>query len=620
MNLTVDKIILKHSDGVNKEPLPAELVPGELVINNVTGFMYQKTNNGDGDVISSTEFQNFYNVSPHADFTVPATANEADVINIDIQNYNASSIYGVNITGGSIDTSTNPFVWILPSVIDTKMHGISITSQELGKLPSKPTPYKYITVSNVDGIVDDAVILNTSNIAPAMFDTLTDASVVASTIIVSADDCVVETVNFEQEAEDADWSAHQTSVQVSHINLLNGEVDDLSEISVISDVDLSTGDTIFVKQEDMVKEVSIGSVEDVGVTYPIKQITTGTNFSLFLDIFGDIHLNGIFNGNVEAIANVKKISSGESHALAIKEDDSLWVIGKNNYSQLGTGDTTDSSIWIDTGFFVKDAVCSESSTHIILLNGDVYGCGRNSGGEIGNGNTDGQTTFVDSGAKNGVKLISSSYGTAAFLIKEDDGLYGSGYSNSGLLGTGISGSNTRFNTTGHTAKNAFMGYNHSFLQKEDNSIFACGSNDYGQFLTGSTTNSSSFIDTGLIGINVIPGADCSHIVKTDNTIWAGGRNLNKQLGFNDTTDRTIPEQTNMLGSDLPTVTGDGNSTFIIDPSQRAHSVGENDAGNHLGTTLGDKGYFTLTTLSQKQSRTIGDFTPPLTDNISYQEF
>ena len=57
------------------------------------------------------------------------------------------------------------------------------------------------------------------------------------------------------------------------------------------------------------------------------------------------------------------VSGGGSHSLYIKSDGSLWVMGQNNYGQLGDGTYTDrnSSVQIESGVVSSVAAGSEHS-------------------------------------------------------------------------------------------------------------------------------------------------------------------------------------------------------------------------------------------------------------------
>ncbi len=619
MELVVDKILLKHSNGIDKEPLPAELDFGELAVNSHNGVMYQKVNNGAGDIISSTKFLNIFNVSPQPTYNVPLTANEGDIVDITINNYNASNSYGVRVTGGSINTASNPFKWTLPAVTDTLTHGITITSQEEGKLESPMNPYKYITVSNVEGITDDAVILNSLNIDTPLFDTLTDVSISQGILIVNGVNVLAETINFEQEVEDADWSSYMTSIQVKHLNMLVGEVTDLNSIAIVDNIPMSIGDNVYVKQEGMIKEVSVGTIEDIAVSHPIKQIAVGgDNWSIFLLEDGTLRFNGeSFDAAVEGISDVKYIATGNNHAMAIKEDNSLWVIGENTMGQLGLGDTTNRAVWINSGLFVKSIACVLTSSMIILLDGTIMSTGAGASGRLSLGNSTDVNIWTDT-----TSIGESVYGhtDCFYLIKDDNSLWGVGENNRGQLGVGNTIDRSRFTATGHNAVDVFPGTGYVLIKKDDNSIFSSGYNNQGQLLLGNSSNSIyELTDTSLKGKQVYCSAETTHIVKLDNTIWTCGANNYNQCGLGHNTDLAdIVTQTAFIGGDYK-ITNHDDHIFIIDPDQRAFATGRNHYGslNILQTTVN---IFTLTQLSKQQSRIIGDFTPPLTDNVSFEEY
>ncbi len=618
MILNVDKILLKHSNGIDKEPIVGELSDGEVVINNVSGVMYQKLQTESGEIVASTKFQNHFNVSPQAVFSIPLTANEGDVVEITIDNYISTTLYGVNITGGSIDTSSNPFRWTLPAVSDTVSHGISISTQEENKLASTPTPYQYITVSNISGIVDDAIILNSLNIDTPLFDTLTNTSIIQGALIVDGENIDLETINFEQEVEDADWSSYATSLQVKHVDMLFGVVDNLNAIKILPDIDISVDDNVYVKQEDTVKEVSVGAIENVLVNYKIKQACISSKCSVFLEENGQLHLNGYFLGSVEGITNVKKIDCGDEHMIAMKEDNSVWVIGENEYGQLGTGDTTDVGTWRFTGYYAKDIAANESNSYIVDMNGDTLSVGRNYYGELGVGNNTQSLVWLNTNiiAK---KIIASD--KSVCIIKEDGSVWSCGYNISGQLALGDSTNRNIFTSTGHFAIDAYMGYRNLFIKKDDDYIWAVGVNAQGQLLFGNTSSAYSFKNTNLKGKQIFTSGETTHIVKLDNAIWVCGKNDYGQCGLGHTNDLLdVVTQTAFIGGNFPITHSDAvDNNIIIDSEQRVLGSGRNTTGQ-LGTTSGSKHLLTVSELSKISSKIIGEFTPSLTDNISFEEY
>ena len=117
-----------------------------------------------------------------------------------------------------------------------------------------------------------------------------------------------------------------------------------------------------------------------------------------------------------------------SDNLFIKNKDGyIYGIGKNNYGQLGLGDTTDrttfTKIDIDN---VKNIYYNGEHSFIIKNDGTLWGCGYNSYGQLGLGDTDKRTTFTKVTANvDNIKDIFT-LGHGSYILKEDFKLYSCG--------------------------------------------------------------------------------------------------------------------------------------------------------------------------------------------------
>ncbi|HEX3018909.1 MAG TPA: immunoglobulin domain-containing protein [Chitinispirillaceae bacterium] len=84
--------------------------------------------------------------------------------------------------------------------------------------------------------------------------------------------------------------------------------------------------------------------------------------------------------------NVKNISAGGNHSLALKSDGTAWAWGNNNYGQLGNG--TLNMFMLPVRIDIANVqVIAAGSNHSLLLktDGTVWACGHNGSGQLGNG-------------------------------------------------------------------------------------------------------------------------------------------------------------------------------------------------------------------------------------------
>ncbi|NNV04684.1 hypothetical protein ETC00_18980, partial [Brevibacillus sp. MCWH] len=83
------------------------------------------------------------------------------------------------------------------------------------------------------------------------------------------------------------------------------------------------------------------------------------------------------------MSNVKDIRCGGHHTFFILNDGSVRGCGRNDYGQLGIGNTTDQTSIVNIPISnVKDIVCGWNHTFFVLNDGTARGCGRNMEGQL----------------------------------------------------------------------------------------------------------------------------------------------------------------------------------------------------------------------------------------------
>ena len=83
----------------------------------------------------------------------------------------------------------------------------------------------------------------------------------------------------------------------------------------------------------------------------------------------------------------QKVSMGSHHALAIKNDGSLWSWGANFYGQLGDGTSVSKSSPVQIGFSQDWSVISAGAGHSMAIKNDgtLWAWGFNKYGQLGDG-------------------------------------------------------------------------------------------------------------------------------------------------------------------------------------------------------------------------------------------
>ena len=116
--------------------------------------------------------------------------------------------------------------------------------------------------------------------------------------------------------------------------------------------------------------------------------------------------------------------SSSEYSLILKNDGTLWGSGQNAYGQLGLGDATDRKIFTQVTTNVDDVksiYCGRNHTFMLKNDGTLWGCGRNDYGQLGLGDTNYRNIFTQV-TTNGddVKALPNQYEKIPTIIKVYD--------------------------------------------------------------------------------------------------------------------------------------------------------------------------------------------------------
>jgi len=304
--------------------------------------------------------------------------------------------------------------------------------------------------------------------------------------------------------------------------------------------------------------------------------------------------NRSFPAQVDDLMNVKDLSAGGHHSIALKTDGTVWTWGTNENGQLGIGTATpiSSNRPVKVTSLSGITAVSAGVTQVMALKSDgtVWTWGWNANGELGIGFNDfapHPTPTQVPGLTNVVRVIAGD--GISYAIKADGTVFGWGFAVVGKLGDGQA-----FNT--YTSpielpllKNmvtAGSGPGATVAIKQDQTVWSFGINGSGRLGRGIIDNSIYPVPTqipDLLGKAVASGILHSIVALPDGTVRVFGGNDSGQLGLgpNDTLPHHSPTFVPGIGGVFAVAAG-SNSTFVVIGDPNTGGTIQGWGGNEFG--------------------------------------
>lgn len=253
---------------------------------------------------------------------------------------------------------------------------------------------------------------------------------------------------------------------------------------------------------------------------------------------------------------IKSIAAADDYLLLLKDDDTVWGVGRNHTGLLFIDDFfTPIPVKIDGLNDIEQIRIGVNCNFALRKDGTLLAWGENGEGQLGNGTfispqTNIAPVFQTSTSSSIPSSDSSiSAGVAHSLAVDSDGtVWAWGNNETGQLGldsTEIPRQATPVKVAGLSdVISVSAGGQHSLALKKDGTVWAWGDNEYGQLGRADLLSSSSgVLVQGLTNIIAISAnIDFNLALKADGTVWSWGANRYGQLGNGTNKLSTTPVQ------------------------------------------------------------------------------
>ncbi|NOK22277.1 Ig-like domain-containing protein [Corallococcus carmarthensis] len=248
------------------------------------------------------------------------------------------------------------------------------------------------------------------------------------------------------------------------------------------------------------------------------------------------------------LTSVRAVEAGNYHSVALKQDGTVWTWGFNDRGQLGDGTTTTRLRPVQVRSLTDVVAVSAGSNVTLALkqDGTVWAWGYNGTGELGDGTNTNRLLPVQVLGLTGVTAISDKQQTA-IALKQDGTLWVWGWTYQGQHGNGTDiprSVTVPVQVPGLSGVIAFSVSGHVLALKQDGTLWAFGANYWGGIGDGTLMDRNTPVQVqGLTqGSAIASGENFTVALKSDGTSWSWGNNSTGQLGDGTTMNRPTPVQ------------------------------------------------------------------------------
>jgi len=331
----------------------------------------------------------------------------------------------------------------------------------------------------------------------------------------------------------------------------NNEYKRLSTLTTtVSDSSIASITPITSKNQIISQQTSLSLIDSTGSIFVI-----GTNFYGASNVTLTNEYNKVTKSLGSTVIQVTNTSRGN---LVLLQNGDVWGFGYNQYGELGTTVSADTSSPVGSGAGVKltfgtDTIkfiaSNEYHSLFITSTGLVYSCGLNNYGQLGQGNINNLTTST---LISGLSSISACYcGLYSSYFLNNTGIfYACGYNFNTELGTNFVTATvdlyylTPVQLTG-ICSNVATGDNHS-LTIVGGTVYSAGLNNYGQLGLGNTNVYSGYQTlTNSTFTKIFAGENRSAGITSSDSLYIWGKNIGTTPVLTDINVTTVYQMTDI---------------------------------------------------------------------------
>lgn len=238
------------------------------------------------------------------------------------------------------------------------------------------------------------------------------------------------------------------------------------------------------------------------------------------------NLNSAVPVPVQGLDQVRAVSVGQEHSVAVRDDGSVWTWGLNDVNQLGNSSLTQTAVPVMVPGIsgIIDVAAGDYHTIALANDGTVWGWGNNSSGQVGTGNKAPVPAPVQVTGLSNVVAISAGGGHSMALLS--DGSIRT-WGNNGAGQLGINSFQSQSSPTAvpgiDKVKAIAAGGLHSLAVRGNGDVWSWGSNSSGQL--GDSTYNMRLVPIKVTIANVVSvaaGNSNSRALKADGSVWSWG--------------------------------------------------------------------------------------------------